>query len=485
MINYRMIANVLGILVGIVGILMLSSVVVALIYPGGHPLRLLATCLAVITLGFVVWRWIGGRNAETRLGKRDGFLIVTLGWLLMTFAGTLPYLVTGSISSFGDAFFETMSGFTTTGASVLRNIEDLHPSILLWRSLSQWIGGMGIIVMTIAILPILGIGGMELFLAEAPGPTSDKIHPRIKETAKRLWLIYVSLTAVLSIVLWIEGMSFFDALNHAFTTMSTGGFSTKQSSIAFFNSASIEWTLVLFMFMGGTNFTLLYFLFKGKIDRLRKSDEFKNYVGIVFVTSLLIAGLVYSVADMGISQTIRASFFEVVSVITTTGFVAYDHTSYSTVVTFLFLFMAFIGAMAGSTSGGIKIVRHMALGRNCFYELKRVLHPRAVIPVKINGKTVHENIITNVLVFVLIYLVIFVTSTLIMSFLGLDFQTAIGSVAATLSNVGPGIGSVGPTGDFADIPMFGKWFLSIIMLIGRLELFTVLVIFTPYFWRSN
>lgn len=480
-----MIANVLGLLLAIVGVLMLSSVIVAFIYPDGHPWRLLLASSSVIGAGLVTWRWVGKRNPETRLGKRDGFLIVTLGWLLMTFAGTLPYLVTGSIASFGDAFFETMSGFTTTGASVLRNIEDLHPSILLWRSLSQWIGGMGIIVMTIAIMPILGIGGMELFLAEAPGPTSDKIHPRIKETAKRLWLIYVSLTALLCTVLWIEGMSFFDALNHAFTTMSTGGFSTKQSSVAYFNSASIEWTLALFMFLGGTNFTLLYFLFRGKMEKLYNSDEFRNYLGVVLVLGASIAMLIGSTADMGAHQTIRASVFEVISVITTTGFVAYDHTSYSTVITFLFLFMTFIGGMAGSTSGGIKIVRHMALGRNCFYELKRVLHPRAVIPVKLNGKAVHESIITNVLVFVLIYLVIFIASTLAMSMIGLDFETSLGSVAATLSNVGPGIGDVGPTGDFADIPYFGKLFLSFLMLIGRLELFTVLVIFTPYFWRSN
>lgn len=480
-----MIANVLGILLSIIGILMLSIVPVAWYYPEGDPVGLLTVCLVIIAAGFSAWRWIGQRNAETTLRKRDGFLIVTLGWLLMTFAGTAPYLITNSISGFGDAFFETMSGFTTTGASVLRNIEDLHPSILLWRSLSQWIGGMGIIVMTIAILPILGIGGMELFLAEAPGPTSDKIHPRIKETAKRLWLIYVVLTAVLASVLYLEGMTVFDAINHAFTTMSTGGFSTKQSSIAFFNSAAIEYTLVFFMLLGGTNFTLLYFLFKGNLERVLRNDEFKNYIGVIAVSSLIVGVLVYSASGYSGADSLRASIFEVVATITTTGFVAYDHTSWSTSLTFLFLILMFVGGMAGSTSGGIKVVRHMALGRNCFLELKRVLHPRAVIPVKMNGKAVQEGIITNVLVFVLIYMIIFVVSTFVMSIMGLDFQTSIGAVATTLSNVGPGIGAVGPAGDFADVPLLGKWFLSFLMLIGRLELFTVLVIFTPYFWRSN
>ena len=333
-------------------------------------------------------------------------MIVTIGWISMSFIGTLPYIISGNIPSITDAFFETISGFSTTGASILDDIEATHKGILYWRSLTQWIGGMGIIVMTVAILPILGIGGMELFVAEAPGPTSDKLHPRIKETAKRLWGIYVILTGVLFLLLWMGEMSFYEAINHALTTMATGGFSTKNASIAHYNSAYIEYIITFFMFIAGTNYTLLYFGFKGKLSRFWQHEEFKVYAATILgLTLMVFASILYS-SSAGIEKAFRDAIFQVVSVITTTGFVSADYTQWTPFVTILFLIMMFLGGSAGSTSGGVKIVRHLTMAKNCFVELRRLLHPRAIIPVKLNGKIVSPNIISHVLVFILIYLIV-------------------------------------------------------------------------------
>ena len=416
------------------------------------------------------------------LKKRDGYLVVTMGWLFMSLFGSLPYYLTGAIPDFSNAFFETVSGFTTTGASILNDIEAMPKSILYWRSLTQWIGGMGIIVLAVAILPILGIGGMQLFVAEAPGISPDKLQPRIRETAKRLWLIYLGLTILEALLLWLGGMSIFDAVNHSLTTMATGGFSTRQASIAHYQSPYLQYVITIFMFLAGTNFTLTYFALKGKLKKIWASEEFRYYVRIVVLLTVVVTIAIYN-ADKGLEQSFRDALFQVVSIITTTGFITADYTAWHHVVIVLFFMLMFIGASAGSTAGGVKIIRHVLLIKNSLLELKRQLHPSGVIPVRINARAVPRDITFHVLAFIMIYIGIFGAGSVALAMFGVDFETAIGAAATSLGNIGPGLGAVGPVDNFAGLPTGGKWLLSFLMLLGRLELFTILMLFTPYFWR--
>ncbi len=424
-------------------------------------------------------------NTEKELRKRDGYLAVTLSWLAITFFGTLPYLLTGSIADYSNIFFETMSGFTTTGASILDDIESLPKSILLWRSITQWLGGMGIIVMAVAILPILGIGGMQLFVAEAPGISADKLAPRIKETAKRLWMIYVGLTLLEVIMLNLAGMSYFDSLNHALTTISTAGFSTKQASLGHWDSAAIHYIIIFFMLVSATNFTLIWFTLFGKGSKLLNNEEFQIFWKVIAILCLIIGCVIFGTTQLGVEESFRTALFQVASIVTTTGYTTADYTSWTSFTTLLFFSMFFLGACAGSTAGGVKIIRHVVMLKNGFLEFKRQLHPKAVIPVRLNGKAVSEHIVYNILAFMVLYILIFSIGTIVMAAMNMDIVSAMGSVAATLGNVGPGIGSVGPASSFSEVPDAGKWFLSVLMLLGRLELFTVLILFTPAFWRRD
>lgn len=481
MFNFPIIANILGILIAINGLLMFLGIPFSLYYGEDDVYALLISGFSTSTFGGILW-YIN-RNCKKDIKKREGYLIVTLGWISLALSGCLPFVISGAIPSFTNAFFETMSGFTTTGASILTDIESIPKGILFWRSMTHWIGGMGIIVLSLAILPILGIGGMQLFIAEVPGLTPDKLHPRIKETAKRLWLIYVLLTIIETILLSFGGMSLFDALCHSFATLATGGFSTKNSSAIEF-TPYIQYVITLFMFLAGINFSLHFFMLTGKFKKLFKNEEFKLYsLGILLVASI-VGFIIYSSTDHVFEKSARDALFMVVSIITTTGFVSADYTSWTPFLTILFFVLMFVGGSAGSTGGGIKVVRFLLLFKNSFLELKRLIHPRAIIPVRLNGKAISNDIISNVLAFFLFYIIIFVFGSMFMTFLGLDFLSAIGSVAATLGNIGPGIGSVGPMSNFAEIPDLGKWFLSFLMLLGRLELFTVLILFSPYFWKN-
>ena len=484
--NTGVIINVIGSLMLLNGTLMLSSLPFAYYYDKIDVFQDFIIC-SFITLFFgFIMRLSTKNDRNSEIKKRDGYLIVVGGWLFMSLFGSLPFIFSGSISSFTDAFFETMSGFTTTGSTILENIEELPKSILFWRSMTQWIGGMGIIVLTIAILPLLGIGGMELFVAEAPGPTKDKIHPRIKETAKSLWIIYLGLTITETILLMCCGLSFFDAINHSLTTTSTGGFSTKQDSIAAFNNIYVEAIIMVFMLAAGTNFTLLYFGFKLKIRKILKNDEFKWYFFSVISISLLLTYYhhIHEHTNSFLSS-LRDVSFQLVSIITTTGYATADYTTWGAFFTFLFFLFLFSGASAGSTSGGIKIVRIVLLIKNGLLEFKRRIHPKAVIPVLLNKESISSQIIYNLLAFIFLYLFIFTIGSITMTALGVDFLTSISAVASAISNVGPGIGGVGPAETFQNIPEAGKWVLSFLMLMGRLELFTVFVLFTPYFWKRN
>lgn len=482
MINIRPVVRVIGFLLAILGALMLLCIPFSLHYQAGDHLSLLYSGLLGILLSCPILFFV---KNEGSIRKREGYLIVALGWLTMVTYGTLPYLFSGVIPELVNALFETVSGMTTTGATVLLDIESTPKGILFWRSLTQWIGGMGIIVLTVAVFPLLGIGGIELFVAEAPGPTSDKLHPRISETAKRLWFLYLGLTGILIIVLYAFGMDFYDSINHAFTTMATGGFSTKNASTAYFDSASIQYTLALFMFMAGTNYTVIYFAFKGKFRRVWKSDEFRAYLFIVVLLAIVITLAVFGVSGASFERSFRQSLFMIISLITTTGFVSADYTSWSNGLTMTFFILLFVGACAGSTSGGIKIIRHLVFVKNSFLEFRRILHPRAIIPLKLNGKRVPGRILTHIIIFLLIYLILFVVGSIVLTILGLDFMTAIGATATSLGNVGPGIGEVGPMDNFAGLSPAIKLFLVFYMLLGRLELFTILVLFTPYFWRTS
>ncbi len=487
LINWKVVLHVVGSLILINAVLMSLAIPFTLYYQNdGMISTFIYSCSITFIVGLFL-RLYTQDNKNDEIKKREGFLIVAMGWLSMSLFGTLPYIISGWIPGISDAFFETMSGFTTTGATILggdttHRISELPESLLFWRSMTQWIGGMGIIVLTIAILPMLGIGGMELFVAEAPGPTKDKIHPRIKETAKRLWVIYLGLTVLQTIILMLCGLNFYESINHALTTNSTGGFSTQDTSIAAFNSPIVEYVIVFFMFFAGTNFTLLYFLLKRKVKYIWQNDEFKWYGFAVIGMTTLLMFFLYN-PSMTFEEVFRVSLFQVVSIITTTGYATADYMNWVPVVQFLFFLMLFSGASAGSTSGGIKIVRIVLLMKNGMMEFKRRLHPKAVIPVHLNKKPVSNVIIYNLLAFIFLYLFIFTIGSVIITAMGVDFVEAISAVATSLGNVGPGLGDFGPSGTFAGLPALGKWVLSLLMLMGRLELFTVVLILTPYFWR--
>ncbi len=472
----------MGLLLIIEAVFIAISGIVSLIYGQDDLYPLLITSLICFVVG--IGLRILTHNADKNIGKREGYIIVSFVWVIFSIFGALPFVIHGAIPSYTDAFFETMSGFTTTGASILNDIESVPKGLLFWRSLTQWLGGMGIIVLSIAILPIFGIGGMQLFVAEVPGPTPDKLHPRIKETAKRLWGIYVIFTLAEVILLKLGGMTWFDAINHSFTTMATGGYSTKQASIAFYDSPYIHYVITFFMFIAGTNFTLSYFAFHLKFDKVLKNEEFRYYLGFILFFTLSITFILWYFEGFGLERSFRDAAFQVVSIITTTGFATADYLQWLPLVIFMLFALMFFGGSAGSTGGSIKIVRIALLLKNSYQELKRIIHPSAVIPVRMNGKSVAPQIISNILAFVVIYMLITIFSTALMSALGYDLESSLGAVAATLGNIGPGIGKVGPIENYAHIPVFGKWFLSFLMLIGRLELFTVLILFSPAFWKK-
>lgn len=483
MINFRVVLNVLGLLLLFNGLFMLLCIPVSVYYNLDDIVPMGFSSAATVGAGMMIWV-LTRSSEEPNIRRREGFLIVTFGWLVMSLSGALPYVLSGAVTSFTDAFFETLSGYTTTGASVITDLSVIPKDILFWRSMTQWIGGMGIIVLAVAILPILGIGGMQLFVAEAPGLKADKLAPKIRDTAKRLWLIYVGLTVAEFLMLKVAGMSWFDALNHALTTMATGGFSTYNTSAAEFSPA-IQYIITLFMFLAGTSFTLTYFGITGNLKKVLENEEFRFYTGITVVVTLGVSLVVASVADGGFENAFRDSLFQVVSIITSTGFVSADYTSWTPFITMVFFILMFFGGSAGSTAGGVKIVRHIILAKNSILELKRQLHPSAVIPVRLNGRAIDQSITYNVVAFIMMYISIFAIGSVVMTMFGVDFDTALGSVATSLGNIGPGIGKVGPMDNFAWLPSGAKWFLAILMLIGRLELFTVLILFTPYFWRRH
>jgi trk system potassium uptake protein TrkH len=414
---------------------------------------------------------------------REGFLIVSLAWVMMSFLGSLPFVLSGYVPSFTDGFFETMSGFTTTGASILTDIEALPRSLLFWRSLTHWLGGMGVIALAVALFPFLGAGGFQLFKAESPGPIKDRIVPSTQQTAGILWMIYIGLSVMETVLLIAGGMPGFDAVCVTFGTMATGGFAIKNASIAAYSSPFLQYVIIVFMFLAGTNFTLHYGLLRGRIKEYFANSEFRFYAFIILSALMLITVNVISSGDPFCEDTVRGSLFQTVSIITTTGFITKDYGYWPHFSQMVLVILMVIGACATSTGGGIKNIRVLVLLRSVGAQLKKLLHPSSVVPVKINGRVVSEGTVANVLAFLSLYLLLFIGGVLVILAVGLDIPSSIGAVAASLSNIGPGIGVVGPAENYSAVHPLGKWVLSFLMMIGRLEIFSVVIIFRRSFWR--
>ncbi len=480
-VNFRLVIRALSVLIIIESIFMVLAIPFSLYY-GESILPILYSALITAASGGLLFSFVGKKKRK-HVGKREAYIIVSLAWIVISLFGTLPFLFSGTFTSFTNAFFETMSGFTTTGSSVLNDIEAVPKGILFWRSLTHWIGGMGIIVLSLAIMPLLGVGGTQLFAAESPGPAPDKLRPTIAGTAKRLWGIYVILTAAETILLMFGGMSLFDALCHAFGTMATGGFSTQNASIAAYGPY-IQYIIIIFMFLAGVNFTLHYFMTQAKWRKIAQNEEFKVYALVLVSFTIIISVLVLFSQTGDIEEIFRNSLFQVVSIVTTTGFVTDNYMLWPSFAWFLIFLLMFAGGSAGSTGGGIKIMRHLLLFKTASVQLKKLIHPRAFIPVRYNGKAVKDEIIFSIMAFFLFFVIIFAMGTAAMSAIGLDFKTAIGATISSLGNIGPAIGGVGPTDNFSEIPDVGKWILSFLMILGRLELFTILVFLSPGFWRK-
>lgn len=423
-----------------------------------------------------------GKNS---IGIREGVGVTGFSWIIASLIGALPYWLSGSVPGYTDAFFETMSGFTTTGATIMTDIEILPRGILLWRSLTHWMGGMGIIVLSLAVLPFLGVGGMEMYKAEVPGITAEKVTPRLHQTAIMLWGVYVFLTLFETVLLFFGGMSLFDAFCHSCSTIATGGFSTKNNSIAYFTSPYIQWVIIIFMFASGINFSLYFLLPQKKFRDFISDEEFRSYVGITIFSALAMsAALYYSGMFRGIEDTLRRTFFHVVSVMTTTGFIVEDYNLWPEFTKFLFVILMFIGASGGSTGGGCKVSRFLILGRQLRTEVKKLLHPRAILTSRLNGKPIAKSTMDSAGAFFVLYMLILTVSTLITTAFGIDLLSAFTGVLTCLSNVGPGLNLLGPVENFSWLPSIIKWLFSFCMLAGRLELFAVFLLLLPGTYRK-
>jgi trk system potassium uptake protein TrkH len=480
--NIRFVLNILGRVLVILGLFMCTNFIWVAVYNEatfwGHFYACLITLLGGAGLYLAT-----SLNLKPSLGLRESYLTVTFAWVVISVFGSLPFLFTQSIDGFVNAFFETASGFTTTGSSILTDIESLPKSVLYWRSLTQWIGGMGIIVLVVAILPMLRVGGYNLFKSEASGISYEKLTPRTASTAKRLWGIYVGLTVFQVVFLLFGEMDFFDALCHSFGTIATGGFSTKNASVGHFSSYS-QYVIMVFMLLSGINFTLHYFTIKGKFAKLRENDELKTYLGLILVAGVVAAIVLNVLANTEWEVAFRHGFFQVVSIITATGFATDDYLLWPAQGWIIILILMFVGASVGSTGGGIKVIRHVVAFKSFMANMKRLLHPNSVILIRVNREKIMDEDVSAITSFIVLYLVTFLAGSVLMTFMGVEPVTSATSVLTTMGGIGPGFGSVGPASNFSSIPEAGKVLLSFLMILGRLELTTVFVLFTLDFWKD-
>jgi len=483
----RHVANVVGLLLVFVAVAMLSAAGVSLLYGEGDALAIAASAVLTFCCGLSAYYYT---QFEGDLTAREGYAIVTFAWASIAVFGSLPYLVTGVAPSLIAGVFESMSGFTTTGATVFTDIESLPKGILFWRALTHWLGGMGIIVLAIAVLPFLGVGGMQLFRAEVPGPTPERLRPRITQTAKLLWYVYVALTAAQTGAYVLAGMGLFDAVTHSFATLATGGFSTKNASIAGFESSLVHWITIFFMYLAGINFALHFRAATGKLDYFR-DHEWRFYTRVILFAAfiLLVVNLSagsYPVGSFaGVAEAARNALFQATSITTTTGFITADYEAWVPAAQMLILALFFVGGMAGSTGGGVKAVRLLLLLKHTAIELRKHLHPRAILLARVGKHVVREDVMANVIGFVILYLLLLVSGGVVLAFLGVDPMTALGASAATVGNIGPGFGDVGPVDSYGWLGDPALVVLSFLMLVGRLEIYTVLLLFHPDTWKGR
>lgn len=482
--NALFIVKMLGLMLMLETVFMLGALVVAFLYGGDDIYPIGLSCGIMAAAGLLLYL-IGFRANEAAAGRREGMLTVTLTWLIFSLFGMLPYYIGGYIPSFTDAYFETMSGFTTTGSTTLTDIEVLPHGILFWRSLTQWQGGIGMIVFTVALLPMFGVGASQLFDAETTSITHERFRPRVTQVAKRLWGLYVFFTLLLVGLLWAGPMNLFDSVCHAFTCISTGGYSTKNASVAYWNSAYIDYVLSAFMFIGAINFTLLYFFMQGKVKKLFQNEEAKWYFFFVLTSIVVVVGwLMLKNIETNAFQAIRLATFQVITLITTTGFATVDYLPWGSFIWMLALVLMVVCGCAGSTCGGLKMGRFVVLVKNIQNQFKKQTHPHAVIPVRINSQVLSKDLVERVMAFASIYIMLIVAGCFLLMADGLPFDEGLGASVSAVGNVGPGFGASGPVGNFAHYSDFSKWVLSFLMMTGRLELFTVITLLLPGFWKQ-
>jgi len=483
MFHPKAIFRIIGFLLLFEALSLLSCIPVALYY--GEPTEYLLLSVAAMVVSGSFFAYIC-RKAGRNVSRKDGYIVVTVIWIIFSLFGSLPYMLSGYIPSFTDAFYETMSGFTTTGSSILSNIESLPRSLLFWRSLTHWIGGLGIVFFTVAVFPIFGLGDMHLFAAESVGPMRAKLHPRISVTARWILTVYLGLTVIATVAFYAAGMGWFDAVCHSMSTVSTGGFSTKQASIAAFASPLIEYVTVLFMFIGGVSLSLQYlFIFKGRVKELFRDTEFRTYLMFVlFFTAIISVGL-FLTTTMTAEWSFRTALFQVVSIQTTTGFATVDYTLWSPLLWLILCGLMFVGACSGSTSGAMKCVRVATLFKVMWNEFKRIVHPNAVLPVRMARKIVPTSVQSAILAYTVIYFFVVIVGLVVNMAFGIDFLNSFGLSVASVGNVGPALGNYGPMDSLALLPAGVKWFCSFQMLVGRLEFFAVLLLLTPIFWKRQ
>lgn len=483
LINGRMILRVLGILLLVETAMFLICALVSWLYREEETFTFLQTAAINTIAGGILM--LLSRGAERKLTKRDGYCIASLSWVLFSAFGMLPFYLSGSVDSITNAFFETMSGFTTTGATIMDNIDSQSHGILFWRSLTQWIGGLGIVCFAIAILPIFNEGNIQLFSAEATGVTHNKLHPKISIMVKWIWGVYLMLTGSVAILLYFGGMSWFDAVCHAFTTTATGGYSTKQASIAYWNSPFIEYVISFFMIISSFNFGLFYLVIKGKFSKMLGDEELRWFLySILILTGLTTAALVFY-NDYGIETAFRKALFQVASIHTSCGFGTDDYNLWPPFTWILLIFAMLAGGCTGSTAGGIKSMRLMMMAKGIRNSFKRLLHPNAVLPIRINHQATASGTVLSVAFFIVLYLLIILVSWVILMFMGVGFEESFSTIVSSIGNVGPGLGDYGPAFSWNALPDAAKWILSFLMLIGRLEMFCVLLLFYPSFWKSR
>ena len=480
--NYGIVRRVLGIMLIFEAVFMIPSLLIAIYYKQEDMYPFLFSIILISLIGLMMYK-IKVENKAIKI--REALIIASLGWILISLFGSLPFVLSKSIPSFVDALFETVSGFTTTGATIVNDVEKLPKGILFWRSFTHWIGGMGILVFTVAFLPAMGVGGFQIFKAESPGPTADRFVPRIKDTAKFLYITYLSFTAIQIILLLLGKMSLFESVVHTFGTVGTGGFSTRVASIAAYNSTYIQVVITIFMILSGISYSLYYALIKGKWKDVLKNQELKLYLGIILVSTILITINLMTTMYNSVGKSFRDALFQVSSIITTTGYATVDFDMWPAFSKAILFMLMFVGGCAGSTSGGIKVIRILTLLKLVKREIQKIFHPRAMIAIKNGENVIQSETASRITSFCALYFFIFVLSVIFISIDGFDFETSISAGATTLGSVGPGFGGIGPTRTFSEFGYFSKIVFSILMLLGRLELFTIVALFSPSIWKKQ